>query len=192
MSLRSSSTWLWHLRASQLFLHLFQHFWATLFCGLNSSTTKSTQHCWCHRSYCANTKSGSGQTKQRRGNTMKVRIVSANKISFTLACFEQFRLCMFGRKNCWWTLDSNNRYILLWTTKCKWERVVTTKASRTRMKLDYKFYVEHEFLLQDVLLAKSYYICKRACVWALIVYYFLNMIAFCQVASVNVIIFKKE
>ena len=91
VSLRTLASWLWHPRASELFLHSFQHFQATFSCGLNSSTTKNTQHRWCHGSFYANAKSRSRQINLRRGNTSKVWIVSANKNSSTLACFEQLR-----------------------------------------------------------------------------------------------------
>ena len=89
VSLRTLASWLWHPRASKLFLHSSQHFQATFSCGLNSSTTKNTQHRWCYNSFCANVQSKSRQNKLRRGNTSQVRIVSANENSSTLTCFEQ-------------------------------------------------------------------------------------------------------
>ena len=104
VSLRTLASWLWYPRASELFLHSSQHFQATFSCGLNSSTTKNTQHRWCYNSFCANVQSKSRQNKLRRGNTSQVRIVSANENSSILTCFEQLWCLNVWKEKCWCTL----------------------------------------------------------------------------------------
>ena len=89
VALWGSRPWLRNLQASPLLFHSIQYFSANFSFGLNPSTRKKRQHRWCHGSFQAKIKKGWRNIKLRDANSLKVRIVSANKNSSILVCFKK-------------------------------------------------------------------------------------------------------